>query len=73
MSTKDAWIDQRLSEAREGNDLVTDSVETALRQSLAGIFCERKLTSKELTVAALNLLAETGIGDTKEKEEPDED
>lgn len=58
MSKTEAWIEELLINAKQGNTLVTDVTVEKIRKLLESQLCERQLSSKELEKTAKELLAD---------------
>lgn len=58
MSTTDDWITNRITQAKNGHDLLTSLVVTRMNKLLRDRLTNEPLTQSELTAAAKQLIAD---------------
>ena len=68
MSTDKSWIDNRLSEARQGQRLVTEAVVARMKELLDCQFTERQLSAGKLIDISIALLADMTVSASVKKE-----
>ena len=72
MSTDKSWIENRLSEARQGQQLVTEAVVARMKELLDGQLTEQQLSAGKLIDIAIALLADmTASASVKEEGNPE--
>jgi hypothetical protein len=68
MSTDKSWIDNRLSEARQGQRLVTEAVVARMKELLDGQLTERQLSAGKLIDISIALLADMTVSASVKEE-----